>query len=51
MAQEILDALRREGFTDRDANTVGFELFDGVWLEAIAEAGWKLKWKRLGKQR
>ncbi len=36
MAQEILDALRREGFIDRDANTVGFELFNGVWLQAWA---------------
>lgn len=36
MAQEILDALRREGFIDQDANTVGFELFNGVWLQAWA---------------
>ena len=50
MAQEILDALMREGFTDRDANTVGFELFDGVWLEAIAEAGWKQVRKQVRKQ-
>ena len=36
MAHEILEALRREGFIDRDANTVGFELFNGVWLQAWA---------------